>query len=98
MESHWMKHKQLYLTSNSYVKVVCSEPAKVLLINDKYYDRFSQDSWPNYHGGFFSYFPAIIEVPYEGIWNIVIEPHLTGRSLPTIGLTVIPRDDNQISD
>lgn len=46
----------------------------------------------------FSYFPAIIEVPYEGIWNIVIEPHLTGRSLPTIGLTVIPRDDNQILD
>lgn len=49
-----MKSSRLFLVANSYVKVVCSEPAKILLINEKHYDRFCRDSWADYHGGFFA--------------------------------------------
>ncbi|TBM26901.1 MULTISPECIES: DUF1883 domain-containing protein [Hafnia] len=73
-----MKLTQLYLTANTYVKVVCSEPANVLLINEKHYDHFCRDSWADYHGGFFSHFPVIIEVPYDGIWNVVVDTHTSG--------------------
>ncbi|MFO6490614.1 DUF1883 domain-containing protein [Hafnia alvei] len=84
-----MKSSRFFLVANSYVKVVCSEPAKILLINDKYYDRFCRDSWADYHGGFFSNFPAIVEVPYDGIWNIVIDTHSNGDIEPSVIITIL---------
>lgn len=84
-----MKNSRFFLVANSYVKVVCSEPAKILLINDKYYDRFCRESWADYHGGFFSNFPAIVEVPYDGIWNIVIDTHSNGEIEPSAIITIL---------
>lgn len=49
-----MKTHRFFLGANSYVKVECSEPAKVLLIDDKHYDRFCRESWADYYGGFFT--------------------------------------------
>ncbi|PAV94522.1 hypothetical protein CJD50_20960 [Hafnia paralvei] len=85
-----MKSSRLFLVANSYVKVVCSEPAKILLINEKYYDRFCRDSWADYHGGFFTNFPAIVEVPYDGIWNIIIDTHSNGDKEPSVSITILP--------
>ena len=84
-----MKNSRLFLIANTYVKVVCSEPAKILLINDKYYDKFCRDSWADYHGGFFTNFPAIVEVPYDGIWNIVIDTHSKGDVEPSVIITIL---------
>ena len=41
-----MKNSRLFLIANSYVKVVCSEPAKILLINEKYFDKFCRIAGP----------------------------------------------------
>ncbi|MGC6232804.1 DUF1883 domain-containing protein [Hafnia paralvei] len=88
-----MKTSRCYLAANSYVKVVCSEPAKVLLIHEKQYERFCRDSWADYHGGFFSSFPAVIEVPYDGIWNIVIDTHSAECAPPSVKISIISDSD-----
>lgn len=97
-----MKTHRFFLGANSYVKVECSEPAKVLLIDDKHYDRFCRESWADYYGGFFAYFPAIVEVPYDAIWNVVIDTHTSGRSLPVIKISFIAKGEqselNDLSD
>ncbi|MCK2182205.1 DUF1883 domain-containing protein [Hafnia paralvei] len=87
-----MKQTQFYLTTHTYVKVICSEPANVLLINKKHYAHFCQDSWAEYHGGFFTYFPVIIEVPYDGIWNVVVDTHTSGCSPPEVNISILSGD------
>ncbi|ANC41742.1 DUF1883 domain-containing protein [Hafnia alvei] len=87
-----MKQTQLYLTTDSYVKVMCPAPAKVLLINAKYYNKFRLENWTNYHGGSFMDFPALIGVPYEGIWNVIIETHNPEEMHSGISISVLQND------
>jgi hypothetical protein len=92
IEIYQMKQTQFYLTTHTYVEVICSEPANVLLINKKHYAHFCQDSWAEYHGGFFTHFPVIIEVPYDGIWNVVVDTHTSGCSPPEVNISILSGD------
>ena len=49
-----MKSSRLFLVANSYVKVVCSEPAKILLINENITTDFAETVGPTTMEVFFA--------------------------------------------
>lgn len=41
----------------------------------------------------FCNFPAIVEVPYDGIWNIVIDTHSHGDTESSVSITILPNHE-----
>ncbi|NLS55555.1 DUF1883 domain-containing protein [Hafnia alvei] len=69
-----MPHRKLFLKQHSHLCVTCSQPAMVLLMDDKNFHSYNDGEGASYFGGYFCNFPADIDIPMAGIWNVVIEP------------------------
>lgn len=67
-----MYHRQ-YLKAGSAFKITCSHPIIVLVMTDSNLHLYNSGGGVNYYGGFFAHFPAIVEVPIDGYWNILLE-------------------------
>ncbi|TBL41387.1 DUF1883 domain-containing protein [Hafnia alvei] len=78
-----MPHRKLFLQQNSLLLVTCSQPAMVLLMDERNYHSYNDGDGASYFGGYFCNFPANIDIPLEGVWNVVIEPahYQTGSKL-----------------
>ncbi|KKI44221.1 hypothetical protein XK97_14690 [Obesumbacterium proteus] len=78
-----MPHRKLFLKQHAHLSVTCSEPVMVLLMDNKNFHSYNDGDGASYFGGYFCNFPANIDIPAEGIWNVVIEPahYQTGSQL-----------------
>lgn len=84
-----MPHRKLFLKQHSHLCVTCSQPAMVLLMDDKNFHSYNDGEGASYYGGYFCNFPTDIDIPMAGIWNVVIEPAQNHTDLAlTYNLTV----------
>ncbi|MDY3570236.1 DUF1883 domain-containing protein [Enterobacter hormaechei] len=65
-------HKRSHVDAGGVISVQCSHQINVLVMNDSDYRAYKQGRNFDYHGGFFTHFPANITVPCSGYWNIVL--------------------------
>lgn len=65
-------HKRAHVDAGGVVSVRCSHQINVLVMNDSNYLAYKAGRTFNYHGGFFTHFPANVAVPGGGYWNIVL--------------------------
>ncbi|AHM72990.2 DUF1883 domain-containing protein [Yersinia hibernica] len=65
-------HTKKHLDRGDTVAVECSHQVNVLVMTDNDFNNYKNNRGFNYHGGFFSHFPAHVTVPNTGSWNIVI--------------------------
>lgn len=70
-----MCHSRQYLKAGSSFKITCSQPIVVLVMSDANLLSYNSGRGANYYGGFFNHFPAILEVPADGHWNVLLETH-----------------------
>ena len=54
---------------------------------------FAETVGPTTMEVFFCNFPAIVEVPYDGIWNIVIDTHSHGDTESSVSITILPNHE-----
>ncbi|WP_336195297.1 DUF1883 domain-containing protein [Hafnia paralvei] len=68
-----MCHSRQYLPAGSSFKITCSQPIVVLVMSDANLLSYNSGRGANYYGGLFTHFPAILEVPSDGHWNVLLE-------------------------
>ncbi|TBL68304.1 DUF1883 domain-containing protein [Hafnia alvei] len=68
-----MCHSRQYLKAGCSFKITCSQPIVVLVMSDTNLLSYNSGRGANYYGGFFTHFPAILEVPCDGHWNVLLE-------------------------
>lgn len=68
-----MYHSRQYLKAGSSFKITCPQPIIVLVMTDSNLHSYNSGGDANYYGGFFAHFPAIVEVPTDGHWNVLLE-------------------------
>lgn len=68
-----MNHSRKFLKAGSSFKVTCSQPIVILVMSDSNLDSYNLGKGANYYGGLFFHFPAILEVPTDGYWNVILE-------------------------
>lgn len=51
-----------------------SNPLIIMIRDDKEQQKYFCDGVANFYGGFFSHFPALIQTPETGYWNVCIDP------------------------
>jgi Domain of unknown function (DUF1883) len=66
-------HSRDYLREGNVAQVDCSLQCNILLMDDHNFRRYQNCDQYQYYGGFFECFPAHIEAPHSGYWNIVID-------------------------
>jgi hypothetical protein len=71
-----MKFKQsrTYVSAGHFISVQCTVPAIVLVMTDDELTGYQYGRGAHYAGGFFTHYPAWIEINRSGYWNVVIEP------------------------
>ena len=66
-------HQRRHLNKGAIVQLDCDTQCNFLLLTDADYAAYQQVRRFHYYGGTFKDFPARIEVPESGDWNIVID-------------------------
>jgi hypothetical protein len=67
-----MTHKRIHAKAGGYIKVNSNIPLIVMVRNDRQYQQFLSEGGANFYGGFFNHFPALIQVPSTGYWNVTV--------------------------
>lgn len=70
-------HAREWLDQGDVVIVTCDHQCNVLLTDDSNFSSYRSGGRFQYHGGHFKMFPARINVPSSGHWNVTID--LGGR-------------------
>lgn len=68
-----MTYKRLYTKAGSFIIVKSSKPLIIMVRNDEEQKRYISRGTANFYGGFFNHFPALIQVPETGYWNVSVE-------------------------
>lgn len=66
-------HAREHLEGGSTVRVDCDHQCNVLLMDDPNYARYRRSGEYRYFGGFFRRLPALVAVPHDGFWNVVLD-------------------------
>jgi hypothetical protein len=66
-------HAREHLRGGAAVRVDCDHQCNVLVMDDANYARYRRDDDHRYYGGFFRRLPAVVKVPHDGFWNIVLD-------------------------
>ena len=66
-------HQFFKLKKGALLKVHFSQPAKVLLLNDYNYKKYTAHVTYTYWGGELAESPYLFEVPATGLWHVVVE-------------------------
>jgi len=66
-------HGRQHIDSGDTVKVDCDTQCNVMLLSDNDFSSYKAGRSYNYHGGFYKHFPALITVPRNGFWNVVLD-------------------------
>lgn len=66
-------HAREWLEAGDIVIVDCSHQCNVRLTDDVNFQSLRRGGQHRYYGGFFKRFPARIQVPHDGNWNITID-------------------------
>jgi hypothetical protein len=66
-------HQRKYLTAGQAVRVDCDTQCNVMLTDDVNFSLYRRGQSCNGYGRFYTHFPAIIDVPRTGYWNITID-------------------------
>lgn len=75
------RHKRLFLKDGDVVEVESDTKANVLLMDDSDYSNYKARRSHQYYGGFFTRFPARLNPPHSGYWNVVLD---LGRRRATV--------------
>ncbi|AZS56809.1 DUF1883 domain-containing protein [Pectobacterium parmentieri] len=65
-------HSRVRADAGDIISVQCSHQINVLVMDDTNYNRYKSGNNPRVLGGFYTHFPANIEVPSSGGWNVVL--------------------------
>lgn len=68
------KRSRTYVSAGHFISVQCTAPAIVLVMTDDELAGYRYGRGAHYAGGFFTHYPAWIEINRSGYWNVVIEP------------------------
>lgn len=68
-----MKTRRLYAEAKSFIIVNSDAPLLIMVRDDTEHQRYLIENHANFHGGFFTHFPALIQVPANGYWNVCIK-------------------------
>lgn len=63
---------KFYLHKGDFVHIESPIEVTAFIINDLHLEQYSNSELVDYYGGYFNHLPAIIEIPYDGTWNIVV--------------------------
>lgn len=63
---------RLFVKKGDHIYVKGHKSAIVMLMTDVEYDNYESGRGSFFYGGFFADFPANIEIPFDGYWNIII--------------------------
>ncbi len=66
-------HSREYLNQGDVVEVSSDTPCNFMLTDETNFSSFKRGESFRYYGGFFKNFPARINVPHSGQWNITID-------------------------
>ncbi len=66
-------HKYLSLTEADMLKIHLTNPAHVMLLDDKNYALYKDEQEYDFYGKLVKRSPFAIRVPHAGSWNLVIE-------------------------
>lgn len=66
-------HQREHLNEDDIVVIECSQRCNIRLMNDANFRAFKNGARHNYIGGHFDRFPARINVPSSGFWNITLD-------------------------
>jgi len=83
-------HSREYLEAGDVVVVECSHQCNVMLTTDSNFSNYKHSGHFQYHGGNFKRFPARIEAPRTGYWNITIDLG-SGRANIKYSINIIRR-------
>lgn len=64
--------KRMFLDAGDVVAVQCSHQVNVIVMDDLNYAKFRRGDSYRYLGGFFTHFPAHVQVSETKNWNVVI--------------------------
>ncbi len=66
-------HQREQLNEGDLIVIESSQPCNIRLMNDANFRSFKNSARHNYIGGHFERFPARINVPSSGFWNITLD-------------------------
>lgn len=68
-------HKREHLNAGCIVEVDCSHQCNIVLLDDSNFSNYKNGRQFTHHGGggLFKRFPARLQVPNTGYWNIVLD-------------------------
>lgn len=66
-------HAREYLNGGDVVIVDCSHQCNIRLMDDSNFSSFKSGRRHSYYGGAYKMFPARIQVPHDGNWNVTID-------------------------
>lgn len=96
-------HQREHLNEDDIVVIECSQTCNIRLMNDANFRSFKNGGRHVYHGGAFDKFPAKINVPSTGFWNITIDT-VTRKAIsvthkPTLkhSIKIIRRSNSRLS-
>jgi len=62
-----------YYNAGDIVVLNCDTQCNFMLLDDSNFSNYKNSRGYNLFGGFFKMFPAKIQVPHAGHWNVVID-------------------------
>ncbi|EJL90229.1 DUF1883 domain-containing protein [Pantoea sp. GM01] len=65
-------HDRNHLEKGTVVSVWCSHQINVLVMDDVNFNKYRRGDRCTTYGGFYKQFPANIQVPSTGAWNVVL--------------------------
>jgi hypothetical protein len=74
-------HKYLALNQRDVLKIHLSNPAQVMLLDDKNYSLYKDEMEYDFYGKLAKRSPFIIKAPHAGNWHLVIEQADSGQDL-----------------
>ncbi|MCJ8168070.1 DUF1883 domain-containing protein [Atopomonas sediminilitoris] len=66
-------HQREHLSQGDWVIIESSQACNIRLMTDGNFRSFKNGGRHTYHGGAFDRFPAKIQVPSTGYWNITLD-------------------------
>ncbi|MDZ5603887.1 DUF1883 domain-containing protein [Pseudomonas sp. RP23018S] len=95
-------HQREHLNEDDIVVIESSQPCNIRLMNDANFRSFKNGGRHTYHGGAFDKFPAKINVPSSGYWNITLDTvttraiSVTRKPAFTHKIKIIRRSSSQL--
>lgn len=66
-------HKREHLNAGCIVEVDCSHQCNVIVLDDHNFSKYRSGQGFQHLGGLFKKFPARVQVPNAGYWNVVLD-------------------------